>query len=127
QECVVYGTERGVTVALENHGGVTGTAAQVQKFLDAIDSPWFGLNLDFGNFRVDPYAEFAQVAPRAVTSHAKVTTRLGEGREDVDYGRVKAIMDRAGYRGYLSVEFEEKEDPRAGVARFVEYLKRAAV
>jgi sugar phosphate isomerase/epimerase len=126
QECVAHGSERGVTVALENHGGVTSTAPQVRKFLDAIDNPWFGLNLDFGNFRVDPYAEFEQVAPHAVTTHAKVTTRVGEEREPVDYARVREIMDRAGYRGYLSVEYEEKEDAAVAVPRFVEYLKTAA-
>jgi sugar phosphate isomerase/epimerase len=124
-ECVAYGAERGVTVALENHGGVTSTADQVQRFLDAIDSPWFGLNLDFGNFHEDPYAEFARMAPHAVTTHAKVTSRFGEERGEVDYARVKEIMDRAGYRGYLSVEYEEKEDPRTGVPRFVEYLRSA--
>jgi sugar phosphate isomerase/epimerase len=123
EECVAYGAERGVTVALENHGGVTATAGQVQRFLDRIDSPWFGLNLDFGNFRDDPYQEFAQLARRAVTTHAKVSSRFGEERWEVDYTRVKRIMDEAGYLGYLSVEFEEPEDPRAGVPRFVETLK----
>jgi hypothetical protein len=32
-------------------------------------------------------------------------------------------MTGAGYRGYLSIEFEEKEDPTIGVPRFVDVLK----
>lgn len=127
QECVAYGAERGVVIALENHGGVTATAAQVQRFLADLESPWFGLNLDFGNFKADPYAEIATVAAAAVTSHAKVTSQFGEERREVDYARVKEIMDGAGYQGYLSIEFEEPEDPEVGVPRFVEYLKRVAV
>lgn len=124
QECVTYATTRGVVIALENHGGVTGTGEQVARFLQAIKSPWFGVNLDFGNFRVDPYTEFAQLAPQTVTTHVKVTSRFGEGRGEVDYTRVKAILDDAGYRGYLTIEFEEDEDPEVGVPRLVESLKQ---
>ncbi|HET6385985.1 MAG TPA: sugar phosphate isomerase/epimerase family protein [Armatimonadota bacterium] len=123
QECVAYGEQSGVCVALENHGGVTGTAEQVSRFLEAIDNPWFGLNLDLGNFHVDPYAEFAALAPRVITTHAKLTTRFGAEQREIDYARVKAILSDAGYRGYLSIEFEEDEDPEVGVPRFVEQLK----
>jgi sugar phosphate isomerase/epimerase len=124
QECVAYGAEAGVALALENHGGITGTAPQVRRFLDAIGSPWFGVNLDFGNFHEDPYAEFAMLAPATITTHAKVTSRFGSEVREVDYARVKEIMTAAGYRGYLSIEFEEKEDPKIGVPRFVDALKR---
>jgi sugar phosphate isomerase/epimerase len=123
EECVAYGAERGVAVALENHGGVTGTAAQVQRFLNAIGSPWFGINLDFGNFREDPYQEFALLAPRAITTHAKLVSRFGEERREVDYMRVREIMEGAGYQGYLSIEYEESEDPRVAVPRFARQLR----
>jgi len=122
QECVVHAEPRGVAVALENHGGVTSTAAQVEKFLDRIDSPWFGVNLDFGNFRLDPYAEFARIAPRTITTHAKLTSRFGDDHGEVDYRRVRKIMEDAGYRGYISIEYEEKEDPATGVPEFARHL-----
>jgi len=125
RRCVDYAAKEGVVVALENHGGVTSTPAQVQKFLDALDSPWFGINLDFGNFRDDPYPGYAQIAPRTVTTHAKVTYRKGEGKEPVDYVQVAQIMQAAGYQGYISVEYEEKDDALAAVPRFVETLKQA--
>jgi sugar phosphate isomerase/epimerase len=125
QECVEYGSKAGVAIALENHGGITGTASQVRRFLDVIDSPWFGVNLDFGNFHEDPYAEFAVLAPQAITTHVKVTSRFGSDVRELDYARIKGILDAAGYQGYLSIEFEEKEDPKSGVPRFVDVLKRA--
>lgn len=125
QECLALGAERGVALALENHGGVTDTAPQVQRFLDQIDSPWFGLNLDFGNFHVDPYGEIAAVAPRAITTHAKLVSRFGEERKTVDYRRVVEIMRGVDYQGYLSIEFEEPEDPREAVPRFVKTLAEA--
>lgn len=125
RRCVDYGATEGVVVALENHGGVTTTPEQVQRFLNDIDSPWFGINLDFGNFRDDPYPGYALVAPRTATTHAKVSYRKGDGREPVDYHRVAQVMGDAGYAGYISIEYEEKEDARVAVPRFVETLKAA--
>jgi sugar phosphate isomerase/epimerase len=125
RECVEYGAGQGVAVALENHGGVTGTARGVQRFLDAIDSPWFGLNLDFGNFQESPYEEFEQLAPRTITTHVKVTSRFGETTAELDYARIRRIMEAAGYRGYFSIEYEEPGDPMEGVRAFAQQLKAA--
>jgi len=123
RECAEYGGERGVLVALENHGGITATALQVERLVKAVDHPWFGINLDFGNYR-DPLAEFPLTAPYAVTTHAKVTHRDAEGNpQKVDYAFAREVMQQAGYRGYISIEFEEPEDPREGVPKFVEELK----
>lgn len=124
EECVAHGENRGVMVAIENHGGVTSTATQVERFLGEIPGPWFGVNLDFGNFRVDPYEEFRRVVNRTITTHAKVTSRFGEDRGPVDYRIVRGVLEEAGYRGYLSIEFEEKEDPDAGVPAFAAELIR---
>jgi sugar phosphate isomerase/epimerase len=123
-EVSAHGEARGVVVALENHGGVTSTAVQVQRLLDAVPSSWLGVNLDFGNFRVDPYAEFAQLAPRTVTTHAKVSSRFGDERHPLDYERIREIMAAAGYACYISIEFEEPEDARIGVPRLAGELKR---
>ena len=35
------------------------------------------------------------------------------------------VMGDAGYAGYISIEYEEKEDARMAVPRFVETLKAA--
>jgi sugar phosphate isomerase/epimerase len=47
------------------------------------------------------------------------------GPERVDYGRVAKIMREAGYAGYLSVEYEDADDPREAVPAFVETLRQA--
>ncbi len=123
RECADYGGERGVIVALENHGGVTATAPQVERLVKEVDHEWFGVNLDFGNYR-DPSTEFAATAPYAVTTHAKVTHRDADGnKQKVDFNIAKQAMDAVGYKGYISIEFEEDEDPVTGVATFVEELK----
>jgi len=123
RECAEYGGERGVIVALENHGGITATAAQVDRLVQEVGHDWFGINLDFGNYR-DPTDEFPKTAPHAVTTHAKVTHRDAEGnRQKVDYSFARQVMEQVGYKGYLSIEYEEPEDPREGVPAFVKELK----
>jgi len=125
KECVEYAAPKGVILALEDHGGITSTAEQVLKIYNAVGSEWLGINLDTGNFRTDPYKEIAEVAPYTVTTHAKVTIlnpQTGK-REKADFARISEILEKAGYKGYISIEYEESEDPMTGVPRFVEYLK----
>jgi len=123
RDCVPYAQRKGVVIALENHGGITSTADQILAFAKAIRSRAFGINLDCGNFGQDPYGEMQRTARYAVTTHAKVRTKSPEGRQLVDYARVRQILDKAGYRGYLSIEYEEPEDPLIAVPRFASYLR----
>jgi sugar phosphate isomerase/epimerase len=46
EEVIAYGAERGVAVALENHGGITGTAEQVLRLVERLQGVapgWAGL------------------------------------------------------------------------------------
>ncbi len=72
KESLPYAAKTGVTLALENHGGITATPQQILKLVRAVDGPNFSVNLDTGNFRgEDPYAEIAELAPYAVTVQIK--------------------------------------------------------
>ncbi len=121
KECAAYGAEHGVMIALENHGGITSTADQTLRLLDAVDHDWLGINLDLGNYATDPYDQIARTAPHAVTAHAKVSAYT----DQLDYDQVIQTLQRVGYRGYLNVEYEAKEDPMAAVPRFVGELQRS--
>ncbi|HOJ21994.1 MAG TPA: sugar phosphate isomerase/epimerase family protein [Armatimonadota bacterium] len=123
QECAEHGAARGVVVALENHGGITARAEQVVRLVKLVDRPWFGINLDFGNFREDPYREFEMVAPYMVSAHAKTHWRGPSGEEPVDYLRALQIARDAGYRGYVNIEYEGRSDPATAVPRFAAELK----
>jgi len=127
-ECSEVAARCGVILGLETHGGMTGDADGVLALLEPFqDNPWVGLNLDFGNLTGDIYGQYEKLAPQAVTTHVKVTVRQGEGRELVDYRRVIRIMRAAGFDGYMSIEFEEREDPVVGVDRFAAYLRGCMV
>ena len=50
EECCQYAGEHGVFLALENHGGLTTSVEGILELVRAVQSPWFGVNLDTGNF-----------------------------------------------------------------------------
>jgi len=55
-------------------------------------------------------------------------TYFGEGEWytlDIDYARVNKILRDAKFNGYVSLEFEGKEDAAKGVPKSLELLRRA--
>lgn len=114
-----YAEERGVTLVLENHWGLTGTAAGTARIHDGVGSPWLKYVLDTGNFlhRPDQYAEMATFLDDLGLVHAKVYAGGGLLVEaDLDYNRIISMLRDAGYHGYISIEFEGKAHPEQGIA-----------
>jgi sugar phosphate isomerase/epimerase len=119
-----YAAERGVTLALENHGGITETPAQILKLVRAIDAPNFGVNLDTGNFHgEDPYAEIAELAPYAVNVQVKTEISRKGKKEEADLARVVGLLRDARYSGYVVLEYEAEEDPMKAVPRHIKTLR----
>jgi sugar phosphate isomerase/epimerase len=116
-----YAGKAGVYLALENHGYLTGTAAELQGFLDAVNHEWLAINLDSGNFTSDPYGNMARIAHRAVNVQFKLDLMGEDGKKKVpaDFARIFAILRDAGYRGYVALEYEGKEDPHTGFPKFL--------
>jgi len=117
--------KRGVTLGLENHWGLGLTVEGVDRIVRAIDSPWLQVTLDTGNFLEEPYPKLAKLAGRTVLLQAK--TYYGGGTWytlDLDYGRIARIMREAGFRGYISLEFEGKEDPLTAIPKSLAELRR---
>lgn len=123
-----YAGRRGVTLALENHWGFTGTARGVLRILEETASPWLKVVLDTGNFNFcpDPYAEMAALAPHAVMVHAKSYIDGGLFyTADVDYARIARLLGDAGFQGYVSLEFEGRAHPDRGIPESLALLRAA--
>lgn len=121
-----YAAERGVVLALENHGGITATPDQLLKIVNAVDSsPWFGVNFDSGNFRTDdPYRDLARIAPYAVNAQIKVAVTIGGKKQPADLARIVDILQTANYRGYVVLEYEESRDPFEHIPAFITELRK---
>jgi L-ribulose-5-phosphate 3-epimerase len=126
EKCVYKAEECGVVLGLENHWGMGRTADGVQRIVNAINSPWLMVTLDTGNFLEDPYDQLEQLAGQAILIQAK--TYYGGGKWytlDLDYPRIGEIMRKAGYKGYISLEFEGNEDPLKAIPESLEVLRNA--
>lgn len=124
--CIRTAERCGVTMGLENHWGLGRTAKGVIRVVEAVKSQWLQVTLDTGNFLEDMYDQMEMLAPRAVLVQAK--TYHGGGiwySLDIDYGRVAAMLRKHRYRGYISLEFEGNENPKTGIPRSLETLRRA--
>lgn len=126
QKLAVEAEKRGVVMGLENHWGLGRTPGGVKRVVDAVNSPWLRVTLDTGNFLEDPYDRLKALAPQTVLLQAK--TYYGGGvwyTLELDYPRIAGIMRDAGYTGYVSLEFEGKEDPLTAIPKSLAMLREA--
>jgi sugar phosphate isomerase/epimerase len=123
-ECLEYAATKGVFLALENHGGITATPAQLIAIIKRIKpSEWFGVNYDSGNFRTDdPYADLEQIAPYAINAQIKVTVTAKGQKQPADLKRMVDILKQANYRGYVVLEYEERE-PLKEIPEYIHKLR----
>ncbi len=126
EKCLPAAERCGVTMGLENHWGLGRTPEGVLRIVDAVKSPWLQVTLDTGNFLEDPYDRLEQLAPSAVFVQAK--TYHGGGiwyALDLDYPRIAELLRRHNYHGYVSLEFEGKEDWHTAIPKSLATLRSA--
>ena len=141
-----YAQTLGIKTCTENHGFIAQDSDRVIKLATAVNHDNYGLLVDIGNFLCadeDPAIAVSKVAPLAIHVHAKdmkvsrerrspreIETRccnyllccsIGEG--DVPVKRCINILKKAGYDGYVTVEYEGQEDCIEGIRRGFENLK----
>ena len=123
-ESLKYAAQKGVFLALENHGGITATPKQMLGIIEQIDeSPWFGVNFDSGNFATDdPYRDLEKIAPYAVNAQIKVNVKQAGVKTPADIKRTVKILKDAGYRGYVVLEYEE-ENPMKEIPKYIDQLR----
>jgi L-ribulose-5-phosphate 3-epimerase len=125
-ECMPKAQECGVVIGLENHWGLGRTAQGVKRIVDSINSEWLMVTLDTGNFLENPYPQLEILAPQTILMQAK--TYYGGGKWytlDLDYPKIGEIMRKAGYKGYISLEFEGNEEPIKAITQSLEVLRNS--
>ena len=119
-----HAARKGVFLALENHGGITATPEQMLKIVEGVrPSPWFGVNFDSGNFRTDdPYRDLEKIAPYAINAQIKAAVTRDGRKEEAHLPRIIQMLRSADYRGYVVLEYEER-DPEEEIPRYIAQLR----
>ena len=149
REISEYAKELGIVTCTENHGFIAQDSDRVEKLFNTVDCDNYGILVDMGNFACadeDSAKAVSRLAPYAVHVHAKdfkkrafgepdyageayIVTRgcnklcacaVGDG--DIPVSQCVAILKRAGYDGYLSIEFEGLGDCITEIAKGREFL-----
>ena len=138
--------ELGIRTCTENHGYIAQDSDRVERLFNAVAHDNYGLLVDVGNFICadeEPARAVSRVAPYAIHVHAKDfdvgetnengrtnstrggnfwrATAIGDGCVPVE--KCLGILKRAGYDGYVSVEYEGEEDCIEGIAKGLANLK----
>ncbi|NLX07937.1 MAG: sugar phosphate isomerase/epimerase [Phycisphaerae bacterium] len=121
-----------LTVALENHGGLTTTAQQINRILDGVGEDNIGVNYDPANFLMygeDPFKAlkglkhpitFTHFKSLKRTDGKKAYCRIREG--EIDYVPILKELAKT-YRGFYAIEYEEPSDVFAGSEDDLKSLK----
>lgn len=121
---VEYSSRKGITLGIEDHGGVTQNADVCLEIMRRVDSPYAGINLDITHFIAtgseDPYSQIKACIPYA--THTHIRDHFDDGTP-IDMDRVWRMFRDGGYKGYMSVEYEGKEDPMTGVPKLIDKIK----
>ncbi len=108
-----YAGGRGITLGVEDDGGLTTAAGPTVEIVKQAASPWVGINADSGNLRVDGYSQFATMLPYATSVHLKRSIAGEDGKkEDADWKRLITMLGKSGYKGYVGLEYEDNDAAR---------------
>jgi sugar phosphate isomerase/epimerase len=119
-----YSGKKGITLGIEDHSGITQSADVCLDIMRRVDSPYAGINLDITHFVPTPgqdaYAQIEACAPYATHTHIR---EVFDDQQPIDLDRVWQMFAKAGYKGYMSAEYEGKEDPMTGVSKLIQRIK----
>ena len=102
-----FGAEHDINVIVENHGGLSSNGAWLMSVMKKVGLSSCGTLPDFGNFGdYDRYQGVKELMPFAKAVSAKSHHFDADGNEtSTDYRRMMKIVDDAGYRGYVGIEY----------------------
>jgi sugar phosphate isomerase/epimerase len=113
-----HAATRNVVIHLENDDGVTEDPVFLVKLIEKVNSPWLRGLPDFGNSLMHKAPEEAYAGVEAMFSHAygichvKQSESTEKGANvQVDLAYVFGILKKTGFRGYLSIEYDNSGDP----------------
>ncbi len=147
-----FAADRGIKTMVENHGFFCQDSERVEKLVNGVGHPNFGVLVDMGNFLCadeNPARAVGRLAPYVFHCHAKdfhvkpgtaadpgpgwMQSRAGNylrgaiiGHGDVPIRQCMRVLRKAGFDGVLSIEFEGLEEPLKAIELGLANLGRFA-
>ncbi len=119
-----YAAKKGITLGVETHAGVTQKADAALEIIHRVDSPYAGITLDITHFLGDSdedmYKQIEACIPYATQTHIR---EIFDNGHPIDFDRVWQMFAKAGYKGYMSLEYQGREDVMVAAPRIVERMK----
>jgi sugar phosphate isomerase/epimerase len=126
QDCAAYAAKKGILLGMQHHDDFLKTAAETIRLVDAVKSDWFTVILDVGSLRQgDPYAEIEKLLPYASNWQVKEHVWYGTKKVEIDLPRLRKIVDKTGYRGFMPIEALGAGDPKEVVKTFLGQVRKA--
>jgi sugar phosphate isomerase/epimerase len=144
--CKTLAEDKGVVMAMENHGTLSGSWKQVNEIIESVDSPNFGATADFGNFLLvdeSPLDSVKGILPYIKHVHCKdfVPTPKEEsiyyealsgkrfsgcalGAGIVGIGSLLELLKKDDYNAMASLEYEGLSPSSQGVPQSKAFLAR---
>jgi len=109
-ELLDYADQAGVSVIIENHGGLSSDPDFLVALMKKVNRPSFGTLPDFGNFpkEIDRYEGIKRLVRYAKGVSVKSHFRPDGTHPDYDLKRLINICRDSGYRGFYGIETEGK-------------------
>lgn len=130
-----------LVLALENHGGLPCTGEEQVKIIETINSPSLKATVDVGNYMQcgqEAHIGSKIAAPHAAYIHFKDFKKLPDdssplgyrleactiGKGDVDHKACIEVLTKAGYDGYVALEYEGSEDEMTAVPESIDFMNQ---
>lgn len=131
-----YAQNKGITIALENHGGITKTPDRIEKLLSGVNLSSVGLNYDPANFhhcKVNPEEALKSLKEYIVYVHLKDSQFINDvheykavGEGEIDWTGIFNWL-KTSYQGYAMIEYENPDDVVEGTKHSLDYLRNNGV
>jgi len=141
REVVEVAENRGVVLALENHGGMPCTGEEQVAVIQEVASEHLRATVDVGNYMscgqeghvgtqiAAPFAAYVHfkdfhkvIDERALWGWQTRPATVGGG--DVDLPACLAALKAAGFDGFVALEYEGTDDETVGVPQSVEFMNQ---
>ncbi|MGP4106049.1 sugar phosphate isomerase/epimerase family protein [Virgibacillus sp. L01] len=146
KQCAAAAEKEQIYLAIENHGLLAGKSEQVEEIIEEVNSPYVKSTFDTGNFLLvheKPQQAFDRLKDKIVHVHFKdfrekeanedikgfrstlgvelIGTIPGDGEVDLAY--IVQGLKETNYQGWLSIEYEGKDDAKEANEEAVNRLR----